>query len=152
MDTAVLPANPLLDFSGLPRFGAVAPAHVQPAVERLIADCRAVVGSLGRSEETPTWENFVTPLDDVTERLARAWGVVGHMNAVVNSPELRDAYNGTLPIVTQFWTELAQDERLFSRYKALRGGTSYARLDDAQKQSLENELRDFRLGGAQSGL
>ena len=146
---AGMSANPLLDFSGLPCFGAITPAHVQPAVDRLIADCRTVVETLASARETPTWENFVTPLDDVTERLARTWGVVGHMNAVVNSPELRDAYNGALPTVTQFWTELAQDERLYSRYKALRSGALYTQLDGARKQSLENELRDFRLGGAE---
>ncbi len=142
-------SNPLLNFSGLPRFGSVTPAHVQPAVNHLIAECRAVLEVLANSAEMPTWENFVTPLDDATERMARAWNVVSHMNAVVNSPALRDAYNGALPAVTQFWTELSQDERLFAKYKSLRAGAGWANLDDARKQSLENELRDFRLGGAE---
>ncbi len=146
---STLANNPLLDFSGLPRFGAVAPAHVKPAIDHLIAECRAVVASQASAAEAPTWANFVTPLDDVTERLARAWNVVGHLNAVVNSPALRDAYNGALPAVTQIWTELSQDERLFTKYKALRSGPAWASLDDAQKQTLEHELRDFRLGGAE---
>ena len=146
---STLSANPLLDFSALPRFGVVAPVHVRPAMDQLIAEGRAVVEELVNATEAPTWDNFVTPLDDVNERLARAWNVVGHMNAVVNSPELREAYNGALPAVTQFWTELSQDERLFSRYKSLRTGSAWANLDDARKQSLENELRDFRLGGAE---
>ena len=144
-----LSANPLLDFSGLPRFAAVTPAHVQPAINHLIAECRAVVEGLAVSADVPSWTNFVTPLDDITERLARAWNVVGHLNAVVNSPALRDAYNGALPAVTQFWTEIAQDERLFARYRALRAGADWAGLNDAQKQTLEHELRDFRLGGAE---
>ena len=146
---SMLSANPLLDFSGLPRFDTVTPAHVQPAVEYLIDECRAVVEKVVHSPDTPAWENFVTPLDDATERMARAWNVVGHLNAVVNSPELRDAYNGALPAVTQFWTALSQDERLFTQYKSLRTGAAWAKLNDAQKQSLENELRDFRLGGAE---
>ncbi len=146
---STLGTNPLLDFSGLPRFGDITPAHVQPAVDHLINECRAVVASLATSPATPTWENFVTPLDDATERMARAWNVVGHLNAVVNSPALRDAYNGALPAVTQFWTELAQDERLYGKYKLLRADVAWANLDEAQKQSLENELRDFRLGGAE---
>ena len=144
-----LDTNPLLDFSGLPRFGAVTPAHVQPAVDYLINECRAVVATLATSLAAPTWENFVTPLDDATERLSRAWNVVGHLNAVVNSPALRDAYNGALPAVTQFWTELSQDERLFGKYKSLRADAVWANLNESQKQSLENELRDFRLGGAE---
>ena len=146
---STLSANPLLEFFGLPRFGSVMPADVRPAADLLIADCRAVVELLANSTQSPTWENFVTPLDDATERLARAWNVVGHLNAVVNSPALRDAYNGTLPAVTQFWTELSQDERLFARYRALRAGAAWADLDAARKQALENQLRDFRLGGAE---
>ena len=144
-----LAANPLLDFSGLPRFAAVAPAHVRPAIDHLIHECRSVVHAMGNSSEAPTWENFVVPLDDVTERLARAWNVASHLNAVVNSPDLRDAYNGTLPTVTQFWTELSQDARLFAKYKALRSDGAWANLDQARKQSLDNTLRDFRLGGAE---
>ena len=141
--------NPLLDFSGLPRFAAVTPDHVQPAVEQLIAACRQTVESLVADPALPSWDNFVIPLDDATEQLGRSWGVVGHLNAVLNSPALRDAYNGALPAVTQFWTELSQDERLFAKYKALRASPGFALLSDAQKQSLENELRDFRLGGAE---
>ena len=141
--------NPLLDFSGLPRFGEVTPGHVQPAVDYLIAQCQSTVESLANDGQTPSWDNFVTPLDDATEQLARAWGVVGHLNAVVNSPALRDAYNGALPVVTQFWTELSQDERLFAKYKTLRKSPEFSQLNEAQRQSLENELRDFRLGGAE---
>jgi len=141
--------NPLLDFSGLPRFSEIIPSHVQPAVGHLIARCQGTVESLANDGQFPSWANFVAPLDDATEQLARAWGVVGHLNAVVNSPALRDAYNGTLPAVTQFWTELSQDERLFAKYKTLRASPAFAKLNDAQKQSLENELRDFRLGGAE---
>ena len=141
--------NPLLDFSALPRFASVTASHVQPAVDHLIADSRAVVEKLATDTAAPDRENFVTQLDDTTERLARTWNIVGHLNAVVNSPEIRDAYNGALPAVTQFWTELSQDERLFAKYRALRASSGYARLRDAQKQSLENGLRDFRLGGAE---
>jgi oligopeptidase A len=146
---STLSANPLLNFSGLPRFGSVTAAHVRPAVDYLIAECQAVRETLANSANSPTWENFITPLDDATERMARAWNVVGHLNAVVNSPALRDAYNGALPAVTQFWSELSQDERLFAKYKALRADPAWVNLDDAQKRSLENELRDFRLGGAE---
>ena len=141
--------NPLLDFSALPRFSAITPAHVKPAVEQLINEARETVETIATSAAVPTWANFVTPLDDVTERLSRAWGVVGHLNAVVNSPELRDAYNGMLPTVTEFWAGLSQDERLFAKYKQIRASSAILALNTAQNKALDNELRDFLLGGAE---
>jgi oligopeptidase A len=143
--------NPLLDFAGLPKFAAIKPAHVKPAIETLMDEARAVVASLTKSDAAPTWENFVTPLDDATERLSRAWGVVSHLNGVVNSPELRDAYNGMLPVVTQFWSELSQNESLYAKYKSLRADAGFKHLTAAQQKTIENELRDFRLGGAELG-
>ncbi len=142
-------ANPLLDFSALPRFAAITPAHIAPAIDALVTSCKATVEKLATSDVPPTWDNFVSPLDDATEQLARAWATISHLNAVVNSPALREAYNAVLPVVTQFWSELSQDERLFARYKALRASPAYAELSAAQHRSLENELRDFRLGGAE---
>jgi oligopeptidase A len=141
--------NPLLDFSSLPRFSTIKPADVKPAVDQLIADARATVETIATATVPPTWENFVTPLDDVTERLSRAWGVVGHLNAVVNSPELRDAYNGMLPTVTDFWAGLSQDERLFAKYKQIRASSGIFGLNAAQNKAIDNELRDFVLGGAE---
>ncbi len=141
--------NPLLDFSTLPRFSAITPAHIKPAVAQLINDAEATVAAIATAEVPPTWENFVTPLDDVTERLSRAWNVVGHLNAVLNSPELREAYNGMLPTVTAFWTSLSQDERLFARYKQIRASSGTLGLNAAQNKVLDNEVRDFRLGGAE---
>ena len=141
--------NPLLDFSALPRFSTIKPADVKPAVEQLITDAGITVENIATTAEPPTWENFVTPLDDVTERLSRAWGVVGHLNAVVNSPALRDAYNGMLPTVTDFWAGLSQDERLFAKYKQIRASPGTLALNPAQNKAIDNELRDFVLGGAE---
>ena len=141
--------NPLLDFSALPRFSSITPVDVKPAIEQLIKDAHATVEAIATDSAHPTWQNFVTPLDDVTERLSRAWGVVGHLNAVVNSPELRDAYNGMLPAVTEFWSTLSQDERLFSKYKQIRASSGTLALNAAQNKAIDNELRDFVLGGAE---
>ena len=141
--------NPLLDFSALPRFSSINPAHVKPAVLQLISEARATLDTIASDTAPPTWENFVTPLDDVTERLSRAWGVVAHLNAVVNSPALREAYNGMLPTVTDFWTSLSQDERLFAKYQQIRASSAIYALEAAQNKALDNELRDFRLGGAE---
>jgi oligopeptidase A len=141
--------NPLLDFSDLPRFDAVKPEHVAPAVDALLGENRAVIAQLEALPSQVTWDNFVEPLENSTEKLGRAWGIVGHLNAVVDTPELRAAYNENLPKVTEFWTELGQNLALFQKYKALRAGAKYETLSPARKKIIENALRDFRLGGAE---
>ena len=141
--------NPLLDFSGLPRFAEIKPEHVAPAIERLLDENRALISRLLEDDALPTWEAFVRPMEDANERLGRAWGPVGHLNAVMNSPELRDAYNSTLPKITAYYAELGQNLALFQKFKALRNSPEFAGLSAARKKIIENELRDFRLGGAE---
>jgi oligopeptidase A len=141
--------NPLLDFSDLPRFDAVKPEHVSPAIAALLDESRAVVARLEAPMPHVTWENFVEPLEDATEKLGRAWGIVRHLNAVADTPELRAAYNENQPKVTEFWTALGQDLALFDKYKALRASPEYESFAPARKQIIENALRDFRLGGAE---
>ena len=141
--------NPLLDFSGLPRFSTVKPEHVGPAIDLLIADCRATVARLTDPVTPATWHEFVEPLEDASERLSRAWGIVAHLHGVIDSPPLRDAYNANQPKVVQYWTELGHNEALFAKYKTLRAGEEYLRLDAAQRRIIDNELRDFRLSGAE---
>ncbi len=141
--------NPLLDFSGLPRFADFKPEQVAPAIDQLLDDNRALIVRLAAPGVPATWNDFVEPLEDGNERLGRAWGVVGHLNAVMNSPELREVYNTNLPKVTQYYTELGQHEGLFAKFKALHGSPGFAGLAQAQRKIVENELRDFRLGGAE---
>jgi oligopeptidase A len=141
--------NPLLDFSGLPRFAEIKPEHVAPAIEQLLDENRALITRLLADDSLPTWDAFVRPMEDANERLGRAWGPVGHLNAVMNSPELRDAYNSTLPKITAYYAELGQNLALFQKFKALRNSPEFAGLSAARKKIIENELRDFRLGGAE---
>ena len=141
--------NPLLDFSGLPRFAEFKPEFVTPALDQLLTENRALVDGLRMQNSPPDWASFIAPLEDGNERLRRAWGQVSHMNAVMNSPQLRDVYNANLPRITQYFTELAQDETLYRKYKALRASDAFTRLGGAQKKVIGNELRDFRLGGAE---
>lgn len=141
--------NPLLDFSGLPRFAEVRPEHVTPAVEQLLQHNREVVEKLLADNESPTWENFVLPLDDANEQMSRAWGQVGHLNAVMNSLELREVYNANLPKITQYYAELGQNQALYAKYKALRASPVFESLSATRKKIIENELRDFRLSGAE---
>lgn len=141
--------NPLLDFSGLPRFSDFATEHVTPAVDSLLEESRALVEKLVSPDVPATWNDFVEPLEDGNERLGRAWGQVGHLNAVMNSPELREVYNANLPKITQYYTEVSQHQGLFAKFKALRDSAEFEKLTPAQKRIVDNELRDFRLGGAE---
>ncbi|MFI4925439.1 MAG: oligopeptidase A, partial [Vicinamibacteria bacterium] len=142
-------ANPLLDFSGLPRFASIRPEHATPAVDALIAHARATVERVVADPRAPSWESVAEPVADALDRLHRAWGALRHMNAVANTPALRDAYNGNLPAITSFYTDLGQDERLYAKYRALAAAPSFAKLDDARRRVIENELRDFKLSGAE---
>ncbi len=140
--------NALLNFTDLPRFDLFSPEQVTPAITQLLDDARATVAQLEASEAVD-WDSFVTPLELVTERLGRAWGVVGHLNAVVDTPELRAAYNENLPKVTEFWTELGQNLKLFGKYKTLQTSPGYASLSATRQRIIDNAVRDFRLGGAE---
>jgi oligopeptidase A len=141
--------NPLLDFSGLPRFDVVKPEHVTPAVSQLLAENRTLLGRLAADPSFPTWNGFVAPLADANERLSRAWGIVGHLHSVMDVPEWREAYNANLPEVTRYFSELGQNLELFERYKAIAAGTEYATLTRPQRKVIDNEVRDFRLSGAE---
>lgn len=142
-------SNPLLNFDGLPRFDEIRPEHVTPAIETLLNRCKTVVAGLEAPMTDITWDNFVTPLDDCTEQLSRAWGIVGHLSAVVDTTELRAAYNENIPRITEFWTSLSQNLALFKKYKTLRNASSFDSLSPSRQRVIENTLRDFRLGGAE---
>jgi oligopeptidase A len=141
-------SNPLRSPRGLPAFDRITHEHVVPAIEALLDEVRESVEAAARVE-SPTWQNLVEPMEEALERLGRSWGVVAHLNAVMNSPELREAYNAVLPKVSAFYASLGQDERLHQRYKAMREGPEWTRLTAPRRRILDNELRDFRLGGAE---
>ena len=139
--------NPLVDFSGLPRFAQLKPEHVTPAMETLLGEGRAAIERVLAAPNT--WDSFVAPLEDANERIGRAWGQVAHLHAVLDSPELREAYNANLPKLTQYWTELGQNQALFDKYRSLADSPEYPTLSTARRRIVDNALRDFRLGGAE---
>jgi oligopeptidase A len=141
--------NPLLDFTGLPRFADIHTEHVTPAVDELLAHCRDTVKRCVADAAEPTWAAFVAPMEDADEKLSRAWGQVSHLHSVMDSPELREVYNENLPKITQYYAELGQHEGLFRKFKVLKQSAAYAALNPAQRRIVDNELRDFRLGGAE---
>src|SRR5438270_379468 len=139
--------NPLLDFSALSRFQDLKPEHVTPALEELLAQGRATTAAV--IDASASWDAFVAPLEDANERVARAWGQVSHLHAVLDSPALRAAYNANLPKISQYWTELGQNPLLFEKYRALRESAEFVQLSEARRKIVDNALRDFRLGGAE---
>ena len=138
-------ANPLLDFTDLPLFDQVRPEHVGPAIDQLLAESEAALTAAVAPDLPADWTTLSRTLDVASEKLGRAWGVVGHLNAVMDTPELRAAYNAALPKVTEFWTNLGSDERLYAKYKKIDPAT----LNAEQRQAHKNALRGFVLGGAE---
>jgi oligopeptidase A len=142
-------SNPLLHFSGLPKFNEITPEHVSPALDTLLGEGKQLIDALATSKEAPSWHGFALKLEDLDEKISRAWSQVGHMNAVVNSPELREAYNANLAKLTDFYSDLAQDERLYTKYRAIQTSAEFKSLNQAQQKIINNEVRDFKLGGAE---
>ena len=149
LENNILATNPLLYFSGLPKFKEVKAEHVSPAIDYLLCEARATIETLVNSTDEVSWDNFAAKLEDMEEKLGRAWSQVGHMNGVVNSLELREAYNDNLSKLTDFYADLGQDERLYAKYRALHANNQFDSLTASQKKIVENQLRDFRLGGAE---
>ncbi|MDR2031401.1 MAG: M3 family metallopeptidase [Azoarcus sp.] len=141
--------NPLLDFSGLPRFGDIRPEHVAPAIRALLAEYGALIERLTQDNAPPGWDAFVAPLFETGERLGRAWGIVGHLHGVLDIPPWREAYNAMLPEVSSFYAGLGQNLALFRKYKALAASAEYATLAPVRRRIIDHEIRDFRLSGAE---
>ncbi len=111
--------NPLLMASPTPLFDQIRPEHVAPAIEQLLAQAQAALETVTAEDFPAQWSAMATTLDAANEKLSMAWGAVSHLNSVADSPELRAAYNAALPLVTEFWTRLGADERLYAKYKAM---------------------------------
>ena len=138
-------ANPLLDFTDLPLFDQIRPEHVAPAIDQLLAQSQSALDKVVAPDFPADWKTIAQTLDVATEQLGRAWGAVSHLNAVADTPELRAAYNAALPKVTEFYTNLGSDERLYAKYKAVDPAT----LNAEQRRAQHNALRGFVLGGAE---
>lgn len=137
--------NPLLTSTGLPLFDQIRAEHVGPAIDQLIAHASAALETVTAPDFPADWNALATTLDTATEALGRAWGAVSHLSSVADTPELRAAFNAALPVVTEFWTRLGADERLYAKYKAVDVQT----LNAEQRKAHANALRSFVLSGAE---
>ena len=147
--TTPITANPLLDTSGLPRFEAIRPEHITPALDTLLADADAALAQATSDAVPAEYDALSAVLDVATERLSRAWGAVGHLNAVADAPALRAAYTENMPRVVDFYTRVGADERLFAKYKAVLADPRSANLSAPRQRALNNAIRDFKLSGAE---
>ncbi|RRN03417.1 oligopeptidase A [Bibersteinia trehalosi] len=138
--------NPLLHVTGLPKFSEIKPEHIQPAVEQLIQENREIIEQVAQIEN-PTWENFYLPQVMAGDKLSRAWSPVGHLNSVKNSPELREAYQACLPLLSEFGTWAGQHQGLYQGWLKLKNSPEFETYSIAQKKAVENSLRDFELSG-----
>ena len=137
--------NPLLDFSDLPLFDRVQPDHVAPAIDALLAQADAALAEVTAPAFPADWKAIAKVLDTATERLGRAWGVVSHLQSVMDTAELRAAYNAELPRITEFWTRLGANEALYAKYKAI----DPISLNPEQAHAHRLALRNFVLSGAE---
>ncbi|KKN35780.1 hypothetical protein LCGC14_0780340, partial [marine sediment metagenome] len=141
--------NPLLENNVLPAFSAIKPEHVEPALNQVLEQAKQTVEDLLKNQQQPTWQSLVLPMEALDATIDKVWSPVSHLNSVMNSDELRVAYNACLPKLSQFGTELGQNEDLYKAYNALANSVAYDDLDIAQKKVIDNALRDFRLSGVE---
>jgi oligopeptidase A len=140
-------SNPLLTTTDLPSYSAIQADHVEPAIDHLLVENRAEIERLLATNTVYTWDNLIRPLEDLEDRLNKAWSPVNHLHSVLDSEALRAAYNACLPKLSVYSTELGQHEGLYRAYRQIADGAEYARLDPAQRKVIDNALRDFRLSG-----
>ncbi len=139
--------NPLLTPSELPLFSKIKPEHILPAVQETLNNCRDTIERVVSQNQHYTWDNLVQPVDEMDEKFSRVWSPVSHLNSVKNSPELREAYEACLPLLSQYSTWVGQHNGLYQAYKQLRASDEYAKLDKAKQKVIDNTLRDFELSG-----
>ena len=139
--------NPLLSNSPLPRFSQIKPEHVLPAIKETLNNCRKTIESVLEQHSEFTWDNLIQPIDEMDEKFSRAWSPVSHLNSVKNSPELREAYEACLPLLSEYSTWVGQHKPLYQAYKQLKDSKHYENLSKAQKKVIDNALRDFELSG-----
>lgn len=139
--------NPLLSNSSLPLFSQIKPEHVLPAIKETLNNCRKTIESVLEQNSEYTWDNLVQPIDEMDEKFSRAWSPVSHLNSVKNSPELREAYEACLPLLSQYSTWVGQHKSLYNAYKQLKDSNHFENLSKAQKKVINNALRDFELSG-----
>jgi len=142
-------ANPLLDPVTLPRFQTIAASDIEPAVSSVLLDNRRQLQTIlaVQQDTQATWETLMSPLDELEDRLSKVWSTVSHLNAVMNTPQIREAYEKCQPLITQYYTEMGQNRELFEAISRLAARADELHLDQSQRKILKDYLLEFRLAG-----
>ena len=128
-------SNPLLEDQLLPTFSTIKPEHVFPATKQILDDNLAAIDKLLNEVETPSWENLIEPMDELDNKFNKSWSPVGHMNAVVNSKELREEYEKCLPLISEYGTKLGQNKKLYDAYVKISKSSEFGTYSPARKKS-----------------
>lgn len=139
--------NPLLDFDQLPQFDLINVDHIVPAVNEVLASNRESLGVMLSEADSPSWESLMHGLDEMEDRLSKVWSTVSHLNAVKNSPSIREAYNICQPLMTAYYSELGQNEELYKAIKALSDRAQELEFNGSQRKILRDYLLEFELAG-----
>jgi len=139
--------NPLLTPTVLPLFSQIKAEHIEPAISQLLAEVLTIVDQQLKATHHYTWKNLLEPIEEAEDRLNKAWSPVSHLNSVLNSDELREAYNACLPKLSAYSTEMGQNAELCNAYQMLVNSDEFKTLEPAQQKVLNNALRDFKLSG-----
>ena len=139
--------NPLLTTETLPPFSKIEPEHIEPAIDYLLEECRALVKMKTQLTEPFSWKNFVDPIEKIEDRLNKAWSPISHINSVVNNKDIREAYNACLPKLSQYSTEMGQNKALYNAYNQIANDPDFSTLSQGQQKTIQNALRDFELSG-----
>ncbi|MBT5292293.1 MAG: oligopeptidase A, partial [Cellvibrionales bacterium] len=139
-------SNPLLQNHELPPFDQIQAHHIVPAIEAILEDNQKIVASILKANKF-TYAALAQPLEEISDRLSKAWSPVNHMNSVVSNDELREAVNACLPKISEYETALGQNQALYQAFETLANSDEFTTLSMAQKKSINNSLRDFRLFG-----
>ena len=141
--------NPLLETKGLPEFSQIKPNLIRPAIEEIISDNRKSLDRLVEQSK-PDWKSLLDPLALMEDRLSKAWSPVRHLNSVKSSDALREAYNGCLPLLSEYSTEISQNRKLFDRVKEIADAEGFTELDVAQQKAVKDSLKTFPPGRRRS--
>ena len=140
--------NPLLEPGDLPAFEKIEPAMIKPAIENLIDRNRTEISRLTASSDH-NWDSLIKPLELMNDRLDKAWSPVRHLNSVKSNPELRDAYNACLPLLSEYSTEISQNRALYDAYRTIAESEAFRDFDGARQKTVSDALLHFRLGGVE---
>ena len=139
--------NPLLTMAGLPPFSHIQIAHIVPAIETVLSENRQQINQLLDNISDYHWDNTLQIINDLDERLNSIWSPIEHLHNVADSEELRQAYNTCLPLLTSYYSEMGQNQRLYQLYQTIAQQDAFKQLDRVQQKIIQNALRDFHLSG-----